>query len=560
MSNDCGPVQSISRRDRITFYAGIIGLAIVASAAGLENGFALDDVALIADNARVHSLHQWWRLFAMPYWPPQYGASLYRPVVAVGYALQWTIGHGAPWVFHLTSIVLYAVVSALVLSLTLELVRPAAALTAAALFAVHPVHVEAVANVVGQSELLAATGTLGACVIYLRARRRNTLGAGSIGGIALLFLVACLSKEHAVLLPAILAVLEWFGVGRDDFTPAPRVRDRVRAMGPLLATLGVLAIGLVIARTLVVGELLGEKHLVPIHGVRRFWVLLVVVPQWLRLLTWPAHLSAEYSPRQIDIPQSPGWGIVPGAAILTVIVAGFVALGMGADRGRAERNVAHVGLAWLTITLLPVSNLFSVMLVAERTLLLPSVGAVLVVGAGVSSLLRLKAAVSTGGRAVLTGAVASLLLLGIGRSASRSRVWRDDVTLFTQTVEDAPRSYRAQFFYGQMLFEQGKRGEGERRLRLAISLNPTPSDVSPLNYLATQYRIAGLCPQALPLYERALANDTQRPDVRYGLAECLLATGRVNDARRLAQEGAQRGDLRRLFLQLLARADSAGSN
>jgi hypothetical protein len=559
MSNDCSPVQTISRRDRIAFYAGIIGLGIAASVTGLENGFALDDVALIAGNARVHSLDHWWRLFAMTYWPPQYGASLYRPIVTIGYALQWAAGHGTPWLFHLTSIVLYAAVSALVLSLALELIRPPAALAAAALFAAHPVHVEAVANVVGQSELLAAAATLGACVIYLRARRWGALGPRSIAWIALLFVVACLSKEHAVLLPGLLAALEWFAVGRDGSRPALRVRDRARAMAPLFATLALIVVGLVIVRTLVVGELLGEKHLVPIYGVRRLWVVLAVVPHWLRLLTWPAHLSAEYSPRQIEIPQSPGWEIAPGAAILVAVVAGFVALGLGTEGGRAERNVARVAFAWLAITLFPVSNLFSVMLVAERTLLMPSVGATLLAAAAVSALLGTDPAARVRMRPVVAVVISCAVLLGIVRSATRSRVWRDDATLFAQTVEDAPRSYRAQFFYGQLLFEQGKRGEAERRLRLAISLNPTASDVSPLNYLATQYRIAGMCPQALPLYERALANDARRPDVRYGLAECLFATGRVSEARRLAQEGAQRGDLKGLFLQLLARVDSVSS-
>jgi thioredoxin-like negative regulator of GroEL len=69
-----------------------------------------------------------------------------------------------------------------------------------------------------------------------------------------------------------------------------------------------------------------------------------------------------------------------------------------------------------------------------------------------------------------------------------------------------------------------------------------------------------MCAQALPLYERALANDRERPDVRYGLAACLLATGRVDDARRLARDGAERGDLKALFLELIARSDSVGTH
>ena len=213
----------------------------------------------------------------------------------------------------------------------------------------------------------------------------------------------------------------------------------------------------------------------------------------------------------------------------------------------------------MAITLLPVSNLFSVMLVAERTLLLPSVGAMLLVAAaGAAVVRRARPMQARGGlRIGLVAVAACLVVAGTVRSRSRQRVWRDDATLFAQTAEDAPRSYRAQFFYGQMLFAEGRRAEGERRLRLAIALNPTPSDVSPLNYLATQYRDAGLCPQALPLYERALRDDPLRPDVRYGLAACLFSTGRVGEARRVAEDGVRRGDLKPLFLQLIARTDSA---
>ena len=62
------------------------------------------------------------------------------------------------------------------------------------------------------------------------------------------------------------------------------------------------------------------------------------------------------------------------------------------------------------------------------------------------------------------------------------------------------------------------------------------------------------------MYERALANDDARPDVRYGMAACLLETGRVREARQLAEDGARRGDLKTLFLQLIARSDSAASS
>jgi protein O-mannosyl-transferase len=554
-------ISSAAHRQRIALYFGVIALALAASSTGFANGFALDDIALVADNARVHSLHRWWGLFALPYWPPQFGTSLYRPIVTLGYALQWTAGNGAPWVFHLTSILLYASVSALVLRLFLELLPPAAAFLGASLFAVHPVHVEAVANVVGQSELIAALAAIAASVIYVRGRRAGTLGAFAVAAIGLLFAVACLCKEHALLLPLLFLGLEWLVESSGAPQSNTSILDRLRAIAPLYVVLGAIGFVYLLVRTAVVGELLGEKHLVPVYGVQRLWVMLAVMPQWLRLLTWPAHLSADYSPQHIAVPNGIGPEVMVGMMILIVAGMAFVALGRGDANGRDARAAVRVGLAWTAVTLLPVSNLFSVMLVAERTLLMPSVGAMLVAAAATVAASRRLTMVHTAKAVTFAVPIVTtgFIVVGLVHSRDRQRVWRDDTTLFAQTVDDAPRSYRAQFLYGQLLFEQGKRAQGEQHLRLAIALNPTASDVSPLNYLATQYRDAGMCPQALPLYERAFANDATRPDVRYGLAACLLATGRVDDARRLAQDGVRKGDLKSLFLQLIAQTDSAAS-
>ena len=108
--------------------------------------------------------------------------------------------------------------------------------------------------------------------------------ASAILSLCALYGIAVLCKEHALLLPALLAAIEWFVVD----APAPARWDvlaqRVRTAAPLLIALFVVAAVYLTTRTAVVGEVLGEKHLVPVHGVRRLWVMLVVVPQWLRLL------------------------------------------------------------------------------------------------------------------------------------------------------------------------------------------------------------------------------------------------------------------------------------
>ena len=348
------PVQGSFQPQRVAWYATIVALAVAASATSLWNGFALDDLALIADNARVHSLHGWWQSFGVPYWPAQYGASLYRPLVTIAYALQWAIGGGAPWVFHLTSVALYALVCAIVLTLLLDLLETIPAVTAAALFAVHPVHVEAVGNVVGQAELLAAVTTVAACVIYVRARRANRLGRSAIASIGLLYVIACLCKENALLLPMLLGVMELLGVAGDGSAKTNGLAAELRTIAPLFVGLFCVAAAYLIARSLAVGELLGEKHLVPVYGVQRLWVMLAVVPHWARLLLWPAHLSAEYSPRQIEIPHGPGPEVMLGSVILAGVAALFWALGRKSGLPRSARATARFAVAWLAVTLLPV--------------------------------------------------------------------------------------------------------------------------------------------------------------------------------------------------------------
>ena len=139
-----------------------IALAIAAYMGSLGHGFAYDDVPLIEVNRRVHSLANWATILRSSWWSD----SLYRPFSALTLAADWTIGGGDPRWFHVVNVLLHAGATALVYVLARTLVPPFAALAAGALFAVHPVHVEAVANIVGRAEVLAALFALAAVLLY----------------------------------------------------------------------------------------------------------------------------------------------------------------------------------------------------------------------------------------------------------------------------------------------------------------------------------------------------------------------------------------------------------
>jgi tetratricopeptide (TPR) repeat protein len=135
--------------------------------------------------------------------------------------------------------------------------------------------------------------------------------------------------------------------------------------------------------------------------------------------------------------------------------------------------------------------------------------------------------------------VAVLLALGIARSVSRNRVWRDNETLFRQGVVDAPDSYRSHFMLGVFLFEAGNKAEGEHHYREAIRL--FPYDPVMAYALAEQYRSAGLCGIAIPYYRALFQIAPTANRGHNGLAACLLLTGQIEEARRQALAGIRVG-------------------
>jgi tetratricopeptide (TPR) repeat protein len=205
------------------------------------------------------------------------------------------------------------------------------------------------------------------------------------------------------------------------------------------------------------------------------------------------------------------------------------------------------------LTLLPASNFIvpAGFIVAERTLLLPSVGAMIAVGSVVPWVYerlerRHVAQVAAG------GALAILIGLGIARSYTRNRVWRDDDTLFRQSVLDAPDSYRAHYLLGQYFFERTQHASGEQHLRRALALFPDP--VTMYN-LAEHYREGGWCHAAIPLYRSAFAIASNMRKSQYGLAVCLLETLEMEEARKVALSAIRWGADVRKGREIIAAAN-----
>ncbi len=536
--------------------ASIIALAAASAVPGLAGGFTYDDRSIILLDDRIHSLVQCWRMFAQTYWPPQMGPALYRPIASLSFALEWALGRGAPWVFHAWSAALYVSVCVAVYALVSELLPRGPAWIASALFAVHPVHVEAVAPAVGQSELWVALAGVSAAALYVRWRSAGgeRIRARQIAMLASLYAVACLSKENGIVVLALLAAAE-LTVVRDSRPFA----ERMRALRLCYLVLILVAVLNVAVREHVIGAFAGDypnRALAHLTITGRWWTMLGVVPDWVRLLVWPARLVEEYAPPETAIYTTFNWALLPA------LVAALGVIGLAALTLRHTR-VGRFAFAWLAIALFPVSNVLmpTGVILAERTLFLPSVGVALLAGA-LAQWVAVRSV--TGGQAIMTvraprpafvaAGVGALLFAGVMRSAARERDWRDDITLFAAGVSSAPTNAATHYLYGRSLFGVERWSDGEREMRVALTLDPT--DALAAIDLATAYEQHGMCGPAEPLYAAAVRRLPRAPAARAGLARCLLHGKDYANARVQARIGLFSGFDSPTFRALVTAADS----
>ena len=443
-------------------------VAVLAYANSIANDFAYDDNLIIAGNESIQHLEMLHTSVRKPYWPTGNGKELglWRPLTTLVHGVQWALWGGDATGFHAVNVLLHGLASGLVVVLLVRLMPRLAALTAGLLFAVHPIHTEAVANVVGMAELLAANLYLGACIVAARVPGR--MGAGSLFGMFLLYVLAALAKENAITLPGTVLLLD---CARRDVRLV-RIRRYLVERGPLH---GVLAVGgglVFTGRAIVLDGVaaplppLGAEVL-STGSVPRVWTVTGTWPVVLRLLFLPLDLSADYAPGVI-VPAY-GWtpesvlGVSIGLAALAVAWATWRTGGM--DPRRLVPRSAGFGILWFVISVLPVSNLLFLtgVLLAERTLYLPSVGFCAGAGWMLVGLRREHPWIGT-------ALSAAILLTFLCRTVDRNPVWRDNATVFSTLIREHPESGRAQWLLGDVHFARREERRGLAAYRRAIGL------------------------------------------------------------------------------------------
>ena len=419
----------------------VFALAVWLYLPSRQYGFVQDDRAIIASNPAAHSVGAALAAFDDPYWPPETGAGLYRPVTILSYAVDWTLSGGRPGWMHLMNALWHGLAAVLLTVLLARWLPPLGAAAAGIVFALHPVHVEAVASLVGRAELLVAVGILGAVVA---ARRRQWAIALICAALAMF------SKEHGVIVGVVILLDKW--LQSDDGQPYPK---------SFWMALGVVTAGF-LAAWLAIGWV-GENDAAAVFYGRNAWSrLAIALPAALRagaLLIWPASLSVDYNPQVI--PARTGFSV---AALFGLCVVVLIPALVFWCRRRAPAVAFAAGLAALSYV--PTANIFfaSGVPLAERNLYLAVALPAALVGWAVTWL-----AVQRGAR-VAALAVAIIALMAAWRSLARLPAWRDNRAQLVTLLADHPESYRAHASAAAVFAGLRDTAAARREYRIADSL------------------------------------------------------------------------------------------
>lgn len=508
----------------------------------LGSSFTYDDHSIVRENPLIRSLADWRSIWLRDWWYAQgeQGGGLtdpsrdrlYRPLPIFTFALNFAAGGLDPIGYHAVNIALHAAVCALVWLLARRLFDdPLIAPIAAILFAVHPIHAEPVAGIVGRAEILAAFFML-LGLIALLPQQAAALSPARIALSALALLGALLAKESAICLPVLAAILLWWRQRSGVRVPARTWLVAAIAFAVVLAiyfALRYIALEQRFVRTSAPNPMLNP--IVDAEGAARWLLPLTVLGHYTRLMLLPRDMSADYGFAIID----PAAGM---SAMTALGLAAAAAILLTATRFR--KPIGLLALLFLFSYALISNTAVAIgVSLAERLFYWPSVLVCLALALGLRAAWgRIVAAGSHSQAARVARLLAAFAVLALGlRSAARAGDWHSDETLFTADHRTWPQGVHLATSCSQLMLG---RAEGlpagpprdaelaEARRILLEAYRRAPRYSGTLRLLGVVEAYSGKNAAAIAYFEQAI---TLSPEDRFSqrwLVELRGATAEAN--------------------------------
>jgi tetratricopeptide (TPR) repeat protein len=536
---------SLAERRRLLVSLLIVAATVGAFAQVIQHQFVhLDDHIYVLDNPQVRrglapeSIR--WALTATT-------ATNWHPLTWLSHMLDVTLFGVSPGAHHLVNLLFH---TANALLLFLLLCRSTGATwrsgLVAALFALHPLHVESVAWISERKDVLSGLFWWLTMLSYLSYANRPTLPRYL--PVLLLFALGLLAKPMLVTLPFVLLLFDLWPLERWG-------RDRARLRYLLLEKVPLLLLATV---SCIVTLHVQQDALASPEGsslTLRITNAVTSYAVYLGKTLWPAHLAAFY-PHPVSIPV---WQWL-GASVL------LVALSLLALRSVSTRPYFAVGWCWFLGTLVPVIGLVQVgrQALADRYTYIPLVGIFVIIAWGAEEFVR-RYRLSLRLVAFVFALIFTVLTW---LTWQQVRTWHDSITLFEHALHLTRDNYVAHVNLGRALAEEGRPAEAEQHLREALRIYPgydearvnlgvllakdgrfeeaaphlrsvlqaTPDHVGALLNLGTILERQGLVAEASSYYAAALRVAPDNARAHFSQGHALMLLGRTAEASRHFEE------------------------
>lgn len=485
-----------------------------------QNGFInYDDDVYVTENLHVQSgLHGSGAVWAFT----SFNAGNWHPLTWLSHMLDCQLFQLQPVGHHLTSVLLHAATS-LLLFLLLRRMTGATwrSFFVAALFGVHPLHVESVAWVAERKDVLSGLFfvlTLWAYALYVRASARRVPRYYLLTVVC--FILGLLSKPMLVTLPFVLLLLDvwplrrWhlFGAGESGPQPVPLKRLFLEKLPFFLLAAAASVITWLAQRQGGAIESLSRLSL-----SARIENALVAYVRYLAKLFWPSNLAVFYpAPDQLPL--------------LTVVAAGLLLLGVTVWLWSARRAQPYtlIGWLWFLGTLIPVIGLVQVgsQSMADRYTYLPSIGLFIVVVWGLMEFVTTRSPAS---QRILVGVGACVLVAYAAVAERQVGYWRDSGTLFQHSLDVTKHNAVAELHLGSFqLQSQANTDQAIQHLESAIEIEPRLAEA--YDALGTALYRKGQRQDAFRQFQQAVALKPDYAVAHFNLAVVLQSEGRLDDA------------------------------
>jgi tetratricopeptide (TPR) repeat protein len=489
--------------------AALVAIVFACYAPSLPGGFLWDDDANVTANPTIRSLR------GLRYiWTEPHANQQFYPLTHTSFWLEYQLWELWPTGFRITNLLLHSLVAALLWTTLRRLAVPGA-WVAAAIFALHPVHVETAAWITERKNLLSALLYFAALLAWLRfagldgrpasARRGRLAYAASL----ILFIGALLSKTAVLTLPAAILVIAWWKRGRSS-------RPDVLSTLPMFAIGAVFGLATTWLERQHVGATgaawdlgLGERIIVAGRAVW-FYATQLVFPFRLNFIC-------------------PRWAVDAAAVWQYAFPAAALALPVLLWRRRERMGRGPLaGVLYYGLTLAPALGLIGFYFqlyafVQDHLQYLASAG-----------LIALLAALATTGlkrwnpRVAIAAAAVVLVVLG-GLTWQRSKHFTGEEALWTSVLERNPRAWMADVNLGLVYKREGRLDEAEERFRHALEHEHPEHDKARYN-LGLLLEERGDFEGAGRQYELALAFNPRHPESHNALGSLLAGEGRTEEA------------------------------